>query len=210
MLVEAGHDLDEVAGPVAVVELMRPGSRPRHRGRRPASPAARTRRSCRSTLQSPAIGSSRSRSWRSSADGRVIENPSIRFENSGSTASGVTSRPVKPVPPVVITTSTVVVRHQAPDHRRHDGGLAIVFDDARGLPPGAQRARTTLRRACRRTGRSESVACVRHRDDGDAERDQLTIGIEPGHVAPSLPLGEGIAAVRPCPLFSPVVNHCWR
>jgi hypothetical protein len=34
------------------------------------------------------------------------EKPSISFSNSGLTASGVTSRPVKPVPPVVITTST--------------------------------------------------------------------------------------------------------
>ena len=30
----------------------------------------------------------------------------MRFSNSGSIASGVTSRPVKPVPPVVMTTST--------------------------------------------------------------------------------------------------------
>ena len=30
----------------------------------------------------------------------------MRFSNSGSTASGVTSRPVKPVPPVVMITST--------------------------------------------------------------------------------------------------------
>ena len=36
----------------------------------------------------------------------AIEKPSIRFSNNGSTASGVTSRPVKPVPPVVMTTST--------------------------------------------------------------------------------------------------------
>ena len=35
----------------------------------------------------------------------AIENPSIRFSNSGSIASGVTSRPVKPVPPVVMMTS---------------------------------------------------------------------------------------------------------
>src|SRR5580700_6875564 len=33
------------------------------------------------------------------------EKPSIFFSNSGSTASGVTSRPVKPVPPVVMITS---------------------------------------------------------------------------------------------------------
>ncbi len=35
-------------------------------------------------------------------DGRET---SVRFSNRGSSASGVTSRPVKPVPPVVITTS---------------------------------------------------------------------------------------------------------
>ena len=33
---------------------------------------------------------------------KAMENPSIRFSNSGSIASGVTSRPVKPVPPVVM------------------------------------------------------------------------------------------------------------
>ena len=36
---------------------------------------------------------------------KTVEKPSISFSNSGLTASGVTSRPVKPVPPVVITTS---------------------------------------------------------------------------------------------------------
>ena len=35
----------------------------------------------------------------------MVAKPSMRFSNSGSTASGVTSRPVKPVPPVVMTTS---------------------------------------------------------------------------------------------------------
>src|SRR5690242_2203425 len=36
----------------------------------------------------------------------TVEKPSMRFSNKGSSASGVTSRPVKPVPPVVMTTST--------------------------------------------------------------------------------------------------------
>src|SRR5215510_1242318 len=40
---------------------------------------------------------------------KAIEKPSMRFSNNGSTASGVTSRPVKPVPPVVMTTSTAGV-----------------------------------------------------------------------------------------------------
>src|SRR6202167_4603012 len=35
-----------------------------------------------------------------------MEKPSIRFSNNGSIASGVTSRPVKPVPPVVMMAST--------------------------------------------------------------------------------------------------------
>ncbi len=34
-----------------------------------------------------------------------VAKPSMRFSNSGSTASGVTSRPVKPVPPVEMITS---------------------------------------------------------------------------------------------------------
>src|SRR6201986_1441337 len=37
---------------------------------------------------------------------KAMEKPSMRFSNNGSTASGVTSRPVKPVPPVVMTAST--------------------------------------------------------------------------------------------------------
>jgi len=36
---------------------------------------------------------------------KIAEKPSMRFSNRGSIASGVTSRPVKPVPPVVMTTS---------------------------------------------------------------------------------------------------------
>jgi len=37
---------------------------------------------------------------------KAMEKPSIRFSNNGSIASGVTSRPVKPVPPVVMIAST--------------------------------------------------------------------------------------------------------
>src|SRR6516165_4180075 len=38
---------------------------------------------------------------------KAMEKPSMRFSNKGSTASGVTTRPVKPVPPGVMTTSTL-------------------------------------------------------------------------------------------------------
>ena len=37
---------------------------------------------------------------------KAMEKPSMRFSNNGSIASGVTSRPVKPVPPVVMIAST--------------------------------------------------------------------------------------------------------
>ena len=42
-----------------------------------------------------------------------MEKPSISFSNSGRTASGVTSRPVNPVPPVEMTTSMLASAIQA-------------------------------------------------------------------------------------------------
>src|ERR1700690_827178 len=43
----------------------------------------------------------------------MVAKPSIFFSSNGSTASGVTSRPVKPVPPVEITTSMKLSAIQA-------------------------------------------------------------------------------------------------
>ena len=105
MLVEPRHDLDEIAGPVAVIELV-------HQDLVPGVPAgagrARQAENIRSRRRRPrwrASGSPRCRSCVKLAIRNSVAKPSMRFSNSGSTASGVTSRPVKPVPPVVMITS---------------------------------------------------------------------------------------------------------
>ena len=93
----------------------------------------------------------------------------MRFSNSGSSASGVTSRPVKPVPPVVMTTSIAGSAIQAL-HLRADF-LDVVGDDrARrermtGLPDalGERRARFVVGERAR----------VRHGQHRDLERDEL-------------------------------------
>ena len=85
---------------------------------------------------------------------KTVEKPSISFSNSGRTASGVTSRPVKPVPPVVMTTSTaasaIQAVHLGPDLRH------VVLDDGplRQLVPGAG---DHLAPGCRRTCRRPSA-----------------------------------------------------
>src|SRR3989337_2002332 len=80
---------------------------------------------------------------------KTAEKPSIRFSNSGSSASGVTSRPVKPVPPVVITASIA--------------GSAI---QPRTLAPiGPHRARFVLVQRAR----------VRDGEDGEADREECTL-----------------------------------
>ena len=58
---------------------------------------------------------------------KTVEKPSISFSNSGRIASGVTSRPVKPVPPVVITTSMAGSAIQPSTLARMCGD--VVFDD---------------------------------------------------------------------------------
>ena len=105
MLVEPRHDLDEIAGTRAVIELGSEDAVPGiaagagDPGRQkmkvaPATPAVA--RLC--TVEVPILA------WLSMW--KAMEKPSIRFSNSGSIASGVTSRPVKPVPPVVMMAST--------------------------------------------------------------------------------------------------------
>src|SRR6476659_4142140 len=105
MLVQPRHDLDEIAGPRAVIELRRQNAVP--------AVAAGTGRA-RQAEDEGRIGDARGGAalHRGGADlawlsmWKAMENPSIRFSNSGSIASGVTSRPVKPVPPVVMMAST--------------------------------------------------------------------------------------------------------
>ena len=105
VLVEPRHQLDEIAGPIAVVELV-------HEDFVPGVAAGAGRAG--QAEDEGRVGDARGRARldrrradlrRRSPCGTAVEKPSMRFSNSGSTASGVTSRPVKPVPPVVITTS---------------------------------------------------------------------------------------------------------
>ena len=55
---------------------------------------------------------------------KTTENPSSFLSNRGSTASGVTSRPVMPVPPVVMMASTKPDAHQASIRSRIAGMLS--------------------------------------------------------------------------------------
>lgn len=116
VLAEPGHDLDEVAGHVAVVELRlddavpgvpagaRRAGQHEHEGRVEHAPGRP-----RLTAEVPIL--SYEMRWKTS------EKPSMRFSKIGSSASGVTSRPVKPVPPVVMTTSISTFDHAATHSR---------------------------------------------------------------------------------------------
>src|SRR5277367_3549706 len=104
------------------------------------------------------------------------EKPSIFFSNSGSTASGVTSRPVKPVPPVVMTTSII-------------GSAIQAFTRARM----ASMSSCTMLRCDVMPGRHDAlhqerpgfvvldVARVGDRQHRDLERHELLGLVDPGH-----------------------------
>ena len=94
---------------------------------------------------------------------KAIEKPSIRFSNSGSTASGVTSRPVKPVPPVVMIASIAGIGDPSLDDDADR--LDVVGDDL------ARRKRVTgrgqplrQRRAGFVVGQRARVGDRQHRD----------------------------------------------
>ncbi|MGY4425849.1 hypothetical protein ACVWY2_008298 [Bradyrhizobium sp. JR6.1] len=74
----------------------------------------------------------------------AIEKPSIRFSNSGSTASGVTSRPVKPVPPVVMTASTPGSAIQRRITARIASTSSVTISRAASLWPAAVRRSTNV------------------------------------------------------------------
>ena len=105
MLLQARHDLDEIAGTVAVVELPLEDVVPRI-----LAGAGRARQAEDvGALRQAGAGARLDRGGAHLLEGimwKTVEKPSTSFSNSGFTASGVTSRPVKPVPPVVMTTST--------------------------------------------------------------------------------------------------------
>ncbi|MHC2508861.1 hypothetical protein ACVII1_004099 [Bradyrhizobium elkanii] len=99
---------------------------------------------------------------------KAIEKPSIRFSNNGSTASGVTSRPVKPVPPVVMTASTAGIGDPAPDHG--PDRLDIVGDDLACSELVAGRGESVGQRGARLVIRQR--AGVGNRQHRDVERDE--------------------------------------
>jgi hypothetical protein len=105
MLLQPRHDLDEIAGAVAVVELPLED----------VVPCILT--GARRPRQAEDVGAAREASAGARLDGggptfwnvpggRPWRSRRPPFSNSGRTASGVTSRPVAAVPPVVMTTST--------------------------------------------------------------------------------------------------------
>ena len=100
---------------------------------------------------------------------KAMEKPSIRFSNSGSIASGVTSRPVKPVPPVVMIASTPAIGDPAPDD---DADRIDVVDDdlARGKMMTGRRQPVRQRGAGFVIGQRAGVGDRQHRD---VERHEL-------------------------------------
>ena len=101
----------------------------------------------------------------------------MRFSNSGSIASGVTSRPVKPVPPVVMMTSIAGSAIQ----RLHAGAdlLDVVGDDgAAGDRMAGLRDALGQRGAGLVVGEFAGVGDRQHRD---LERDELLGFVDAGH-----------------------------
>ena len=105
------------------------------------------------------------------------QKPSMRFSNSGSSASGVTSRPVKPVPPVVMTTSTsgsAIQRRtwrRIASRRRRDDGAGGEEVAGRRDPLGQRVAGLVV-------GQRAGVGDGQHRD---VERNELFCFIDGRH-----------------------------
>ena len=100
----------------------------------------------------------------------------MRFSNSGSTASGVTSRPVKPVPPVVMITSiagSAIQRFTT----RPDFLDVVGHDDAVGERVAGRLDAARQRRARLVVGER---ARVRHREHRDLERHECAGVVETG------------------------------
>ena len=101
----------------------------------------------------------------------------MRFSNSGSSASGVTSRPVKPVPPVVMTTSIAGSAIQA--FTRRADLLDVVGDDgAVGERVAGLLDALGERRAGLVVGK---LAGVGHREHRDLERYELPALVDARH-----------------------------
>ena len=68
----------------------------------------------------------------------------MRFSNSGSAASGVTSRPVKPVPPVVMMTSMNLSSIQAFSFCRIDFTSSLTIERSASVWPAARMRSTSV------------------------------------------------------------------
>ncbi len=107
----------------------------------------------------------------------MVAKPSMRFSNKGSTASGVTSRPVNPVPPVVMTTSIDLSAIQ-PLNARADR-LHLVLDDRPFGDSVTSRANAFDQG---RTGRVVVVfARIGDRQHRNLQRHELTALVDAGH-----------------------------
>src|SRR5579871_966741 len=73
-----------------------------------------------------------------------VAKPSMRFSNNGSSASGVTSRPVKPVPPVVMTTSMPVSAIHFRTTPRIASTSSVTISREASLWPAAVRRSTSV------------------------------------------------------------------
>ena len=108
---------------------------------------------------------------------KTVEKPSISFSNSGRTASGVTSRPVNPVPPVVMTTSMLVSAIHARTWARIASTSSLTM----------ARAASSWPAVCDHLGQRVAglvvgeLARIRHRQHGDADGDERAVGVELGH-----------------------------
>ena len=142
------------------------------------------------------------------------EKPSMRFSNSGSAASGVTSRPVKPVPPVVM----IDVDRRIGDPRFHTRAdfLHLVGHDGAGSERVAGRLDALgQRRAGLVVGER---ACVRYGEHRDPERYECAGVVEPGHgVFVGRPLHErrlsaplNVLQAATEPFLNPVMNQRLR
>ena len=136
-----------------------------------------------------------------------VEKPSMRFSNSGSIASGVTSRPVKPVPPVVMMTSIAGSAIQAFTCARifstSSVTIARAADRMAGLldPLGQRRAGFVV----------GELAGVRHRQHRDLQRDEVSLVVDAGHGGPIIACAAAnVSQALMVPSLKPVVNQRLR
>ena len=147
---------------------------------------------------------------------KTTAKPSISRRNSGRTASGVTSRGAKPVPPVVMITSTAGSADPdaepgagSPRHRRGRSPCRRARARPARQPLGEQAARTcrSPRRACRRwsaprcrsgwNGRLSSIPGIDSLQRSRSARSRSLGSIQRAPSSPVLPLPEHRLGLQP-------------